>query len=120
MYPKLSREDASPCWLDEWRRDPLHLDAIPKLGRTIDRKNRTTNGEARIPQEYRGIKGIRDYNGRGFDPTQPGPGGNVRTRGIAVGGGIVQPLPGWREWNSAQLSARIDATIAHEWLSFRG
>lgn len=81
----------------------------------------TTQIEARmkalgIPVKYIGIKGIPGANGRGFDPNMTDPGGFVRTRGMAVGAGVLKNMPGWGAWNKASLPTRIDAVIAHEWV----
>jgi hypothetical protein len=72
-----------------------------------------------IPGKYIGIKGIPGANGRGFDSNMADPGGNVRTRGIAVGNGVLNSIPGWSAWNKASLKTRIDAVIAHEWAEFK-
>jgi hypothetical protein len=77
--------------------------------------------ELGIPEKYRGIKGIREYNGRGYDQNMGDPGGNVGGQGIAVGAGVGRPWSGtgsWPEWDAASIPTRIDAVIAHEWLEF--
>jgi RHS repeat-associated protein len=77
--------------------------------------------ELGIPEQYIGIKGIREYNGRGYDPNLADPGSNVATRGISVGAGVARPWSGegvWPEWDAASILTRIDAVIAHEWDEF--
>ena len=89
----------------------------PDLSTSVENRMR----ELGIPEKYRGIKGIGEYNGRGYDPNMPDPGGNVGDQGIAVGAGVTRPWSGpgsWPEWDAASIPTRIDAVIAHEWLEF--
>jgi acyl carrier protein phosphodiesterase len=104
---------------DEYRRiraRPLSPADITRLTNQIEHRMRALG----IPAQYVGIKGIPGTNGKGFDLNIKDPGGNVRTRGIAIGAGVLKKIKGWGTWNRASLKTRIDAVIAHEWAEFNG
>jgi RHS repeat-associated protein len=67
-----------------------------------------------------------EAGGRGFDPAGGQIGGNVRTCGINTDAGIFEPWNSaaygapYPAWDLARLSAKVDATIAHEWGEFGG
>lgn len=101
--------------------------SVPRITRplspgTVQRMTRGVENTMRrleIPQKNIGIKNFPGSNGRGFNPFGNTTGGNVLGRGIEVDPAVLEPIPGRTLWNKAGLTARVEATVAHEWEEFR-
>jgi RHS repeat-associated protein len=68
--------------------------------------------------------GIPEANAGGYFPYPTLPGGETAGFGSTIPGGIqverqvLGAIENWPQWNAANLSTRVDAVIAHEWVEF--